>query len=308
MHRKLTACVTGASGTVGNKIVNRLIENGYHVKGLSRNGIQCHPEIDLFIGSLEDKKVLESFLLDADILFHCAAELNDPETMWSVNVAGTQLLVDLIGETPIKYFCYLSSTGVFGNTDAKWVDEDTACNPQNLYEQTKLEAEKIVIKNTQGIRTIILRPTNVIDENKLGVFETIINRSLINYLKIMIKGGECAHAIYSENVAAAATYFISHPFSSPHCFIVSDDHDPNNTFSGLSALYRNIKKKQSKDILKNPVHLPIIIPYLFRTFLKRRTNKGDIKYSSQKLLEEGFEFPLDLTDSIRRIASNQPPE
>jgi nucleoside-diphosphate-sugar epimerase len=305
MNCKLTACVTGASGMIGSKIVRRLIEKGYNVRGLSRSGVGCHPDATLFKGKLEDSALLRDFLADADMLFHCAAEMNDTSKMWKVNVDGTEQLWSLVKEFKIHYLCYLSSAGVVGNTKEKWVNEKTPCTPQNTYERTKLAAEKIVFKNSNGINTVILRPTNVIDENNLGFFETIKKQSFLSRLKVFVKGGECAHIIHAENVAAAAIYFISCPMSSPQCFFVSDDHDPNNTFAGLCAIYRSIEQDLSVEKSNQPMHLPIIIPYLLRMLLKGRRSRGDVRYSSEKLFSKGFKFPLDITESIRRILAFQ---
>ena len=71
---KQIACVTGASGMVGSKIVQRLLAQGYIVRSLSRRKYSDDPDVELFLGGLEDQKVLDAFLRNAELLFHCAAE------------------------------------------------------------------------------------------------------------------------------------------------------------------------------------------------------------------------------------------
>ncbi len=163
---KQIACVTGASGMVGSKIVQRLTLQGYKVRVLSRSKYFDDPDVKLFCGGLEDEKVLKSFLNNAHLLFHCAAELYDESKMWDVNVLGTERLLSIVKGTSIKYLCYLSSAGVVGRTNIRWVNEETACEPQNAYERSKWAAEQLVAKGIDGCRIVILRPTNVIDNKQ----------------------------------------------------------------------------------------------------------------------------------------------
>jgi len=51
---KQTACVTGASGMVGSKIVQRLVSHGYKVRALSRSKYFDDTNVELFRGGLED--------------------------------------------------------------------------------------------------------------------------------------------------------------------------------------------------------------------------------------------------------------
>jgi nucleoside-diphosphate-sugar epimerase len=162
-NSKTIACVTGASGMVGSKIVRRLALQGYKIRALSRSKHFDDPDVELFRGGLDDEEVLKSFLSNAHLLFHCAAELYDESKMWDVNVLGTERLLRLIKNSSIEYLCYLSSAGVVGRTNIRWVNEKTGCDPQNVYEQSKWAAEQLVAQGIDGCQIVILRPTNVID-------------------------------------------------------------------------------------------------------------------------------------------------
>lgn len=142
-----TACVTGAMGMIGSRIVKRLLADGYKVRALDILLDLDDPNVDLFQGNIGDQKLLKEFLHEADLVFHCAAELRDESMMWDVNVSGTEKLTDLIEKSSVQYFCHLSSAGVVGRTNVKWVDEETECNPQNPYERSKWAAEQIVARN-----------------------------------------------------------------------------------------------------------------------------------------------------------------
>lgn len=304
MHdSKEVACVTGASGMVGSKIVQFLISRDYKVRALSRNQYFDDPNIELFCGGLGDEEVLRHFLMNARLLFHCAAELRDQSKMWDVNVIGTDRLLRIVRKSSIRYLCYLSSAGVVGRTNVKWVDEKTKCDPQDAYEQSKWAAEQLVAQGIDGCQIVILRPTNVIDNNHPGVLGLPMRSSWLDRIYVFLKGGECAHLLHAEDVAEAAMYFVSRPFNTPQCFFVSCDHEPLNTFAGLWSLYRANKNSGPVGSVRPVLHLPIIIPHLLRKLFRGRGNRGDVRYSSEKLISEGFKFHLGLEGAVKKIIS-----
>jgi len=297
------ACVTGASGMVGNKIARRLISDGYRVRALSRNQYFDDPNIELFCGDIKGQKVLEDFLQNAYLLFHCAAELKDQSKMWDVNVLGTERMLRIVKDSSIEYLCYLSSAGVVGRTNVKWVNEETICKPQNAYEQSKWAAEQLVAGGIDGCRIVILRPTNVIDNKRSGALGLPMRSSWLDRFKVFLKGGECAHIVHAEDVAEAALHFIYHPFDSPQCYFVSCDHEPLDTFAGLWALYRAIENDRPVDSVRPVLHLPLIVPHTLRKLWRGRGNRGDVRYSSEKLIPEGFKFHLGIEGAVRQIIS-----
>jgi len=300
---KQITCVTGASGMVGSKIVQRLVSHGYKVRALSRSEYFFDSDVELFRGGLEDEGVLKSFLRNASLFFHCAAELYDESKMRDVNVLGTERLLRIVKDSSVKYLCYLSSAGVVGKTNKKWVDEKTKCEPQNTYERSKWAAEQLVAQGIDGCRITILRPTNVIDNKQLGVLGLPMRNSWLDRFKVFLKGGECAHIVHAEDVAEASLYFINHPFDSPQCYFVSCDHEPLGTFAGLWRLYRAIENDRPVDGVRPIPHLPLIIPHILRRLCRGNGNRGDVRYSSEKLISAGFRFPLGVKGAVKQIIS-----
>ena len=298
---KQIACVTGASGMVGSKIVQRLAAHGYRVRALSRGKVFDDPDVELFRGGLEDEGVVRAFLYNANVLFHCAGELYDETKMWDVNVLGSKLLLGIAKETDIRYFCYLSSAGVIGLTDNKIVDERSKCNPQNTYEKSKWAAEKLVATRFGNCSIVILRPTDVIDEERAGALGLPIRSSWRDRLIIFIKGGESAHIVHAEDVADAAIFFINSRFERPVHFFVSCDHERFNTFGGLWSLYKAIQQGRSVERIVPKRHLPIIIPYILRWLWRGSGNYGNVRYSSERLLATGFHYRLGVEGAVRSI-------
>jgi nucleoside-diphosphate-sugar epimerase len=302
---EIIACVTGASGMIGSKIVDLLLMRGYTVRILTRNQNYNKPGVEIVRGSLENEEALNKFLHDAALLFHCAGELSNESKMWEVNVSGTERILNLIPRSNITYFCYLSSAGVVGRTSARYVDENTACHPQNMYERSKWAAEQIVKRGSPGCHIVILRPTNVIAGENPGALSLPMRALLSDRLKMFLKGGECAHIIHAEDVASAAIHLIDRPINTPSCFFVSCDHERLNTFAGLWSLYRAIERGQPVEKIEPMMHLPMIVPYLLRKLLKGKGNLGNVRYSSEKLLSTGFCYPLGVEGAVQRIVSSK---
>ena len=299
---KQIACVTGASGMVGSRIVQRLLSLGYRVRVLSRKAYPAVSSVEVFNGDINDEVALKSFMQDSQMFFHCAAELNDESRMWSVNVTGTNRILKCAEYYGIKYFCHLSSVGVIGNTDLKLIDESTPCNPQSTYEKSKWAAEQLIERGIIGCKVVILRPTNVVDEKRPGILSLPQRSSWIDFCKVFLMGGECAHIVHAEDVAEVAVYFISHPPETVQCYIVSCDQDLLNTAAGLWALYNACRKGRAVNTARAIPHLPLFVPYVLRRILRGTGNMGDVRYSSKKLKDTGFVFKLGLQGAVSRIA------
>jgi len=299
------AAVTGASGMVGSKITRKLLQEGYEVRILTRKKAFHIDSTEVFVGDVSDERVLQSFLNNVSYLFHCAAELHNESKMWDINVLGTEKILDLIPASNITYFCYLSSVGVTGLTDSQVVDEKSKCNPQNVYEKSKWAAEQLVTKGIDNCNIVILRPTNVIDEQRPGVLALPIRNKWRDRLIVFLQGGESAHIVHAEDVADAAVYFINTHFEKPSHFIVSCDHEHSNTFGGLWSLYEAIQQGRSSESIASMIHLPIIIPHILRRLWMGACNYGNVRYSSEKLLSTGFRYRLSIEGAVRRIAESR---
>lgn len=299
------AAVTGGSGMIGRKIVQKLLQEGYEVRILTRNESLQIDNVQTYVGNIEDEKALRLFLENVSYLFHCAAELHDESKMWDVNVLATEKILDLVPTANIRYFCYLSSAGVIGLTENRLVDENNKCSPQNSYEKTKWAAEELVAKGIDHCSTVILRPTDVVDEQRPGALALPIRGRLRDRLNVFIKGNECAHIVHAEDVADAALYFINSRFEKPERFFVSCDHEPFNTFGELWSLHKAIRQDQPIAEIRPKISLPIVVPYVLRRLWRGPGNYGNVRYSSEKLLSHGFHYRLGVVGAVRSIEASR---
>jgi nucleoside-diphosphate-sugar epimerase len=309
------AAVTGATGILGKRIVDLLVADGFRVRVLTRkHGYVAKDCVEIVYGDLSNLTSLEALVNGADLLFHCAAELNNTGAMEAVNVVGTRNLIAAAKKAKIQVFCHMSSVGVIGSTEGIWADETTECHPQNTYERTKYLAEQLVIENTFAEHTFILRPTNVVSEAKLGPLTYVIKNSYINRLKLFLKGKERAHMIHAKDVAAATIFCVKNltkskellgssvdSIAAPCIYILSLDHEANNSIGTVCKNYLKLKRQKSFFFGLN---MPWKVPYYLRKLIGRPCNRGDLNYSSAKLLNTGFSFTLGLEGALKDISEH----
>ena len=298
MNRRI-ACVTGASGMIGRRIVNELLSKNIHVRVLCHSKLNHTLGVECFKGSLADVEILKKFLDGAMYLFHCAAELHVEKKMHAVNVEGTKLIYQVAQNSNIKYFCYMSSAGVVGKTSLKWVNESAECYPQNEYERTKYRAEQFTKKKISGCSTIILRPVNVMDEDHPDVFGLALRGSLKDRFYTFLKGKECAHQVHAAYVADIAIFFMDKIFKDPEIFFVGNDEDADNTYQGIWNLYSRLSINRKINPVKYT--LPLWVPYSLRKIQGVVANRGDVRYSSKKLSLHGIENTWALTKIAKII-------
>lgn len=301
----MIAGVTGATGLIGRRLVRMLKTQGYHIRALSREAVKSAEQVEFFQGGLQDEAVINRILTGAQYLFHCAGEREDSGRMRAVNVEGTRQLVRIARRHSLQYFCHVSSAGVIGKTRKKVIDESCDCCPQSLYEQTKFEAEQAVAIGIEGCRVVILRPTNVVAAEEPGILSAVTQPTLKNKFKLILSGSERTHIVHAKNVAAAALHLKSLPDGPPEVFIVSADHEQGTRLNEIAELYgRLCKSEKTPGGLRVPA-LPLTVPYVLRKLLGRGGNPGDVVYSSRKLRQTGFSFPVSVAETVAIIADGQ---
>jgi len=164
--------VTGSSGTIGTRLCEKLLEEGYEVVGVDWKPNKWNNKINKLtvIGDLRDKKTLEKLPKDMDLVIHLAANARvynlvvDPllardnfETLFNV--------LEFARVNNIKKFMFSSSREVYGNSSKIIHLEDEAYvkNCESPYTASKIAGEALVHSYQQcyGIDFIIFRFSNV---------------------------------------------------------------------------------------------------------------------------------------------------
>jgi UDP-N-acetylglucosamine 4,6-dehydratase/5-epimerase len=153
--------ITGASGTIGRGFIKKYYKN-YKFYSYSRNEKaqvalkREFPEIEIFLGSVEDKSNLETCIsnLSIDIILHAAALKHvdtaekQPSQAFKANILGTLNILETARKFDIPKVVGIST--------------DKACSPDNVYGMSKFLMEKVMGEfNGTGLRTSCCRFGNV---------------------------------------------------------------------------------------------------------------------------------------------------
>ena len=234
---KRSILVTGAGGFIGSHLCQVLISRGYRVVGVDlrypRNHMHGRPEdYQAVTGDFRNQEMMKELLNGVDIVFHLASahlQVNLPESeYWSVNVHSLRPLMEMASKSGVRRFVHVSTVGIYGDLKTWPADEETRCEPQNIYSATKQAGEAVVKKYHEetGLPVVILRPAWVYGP---GCPRTLkIYRTLRKGRFIMIgKGGNRRHPIYIRDMLAAFVLVIEAGSAVGETFIIGG----SNAFS-----------------------------------------------------------------------------
>lgn len=163
--------VTGGSGFIGIRLVQRLIADGHEVICLSRSGETSAMLHDLgaevLSGDLTNHESIRGALLEAEPthVAHLAAEIatqRKKQRIHQVNVEGTRAIVEACVGLGIEKFVFLS-TVVRGMASGETFTEDTPIPATTDYGKSKEMGDSLVLgaHEGKGLPAVVLRPSHV---------------------------------------------------------------------------------------------------------------------------------------------------
>ncbi len=172
----MKSLVTGANGFVGSAVMRCLLAAGHEVRCLVRPGSDRRNldklTVEISEGDLRDTASLQRAVAGCDSLFHVAADYRlwvpDPETMYDINVRGTQALILAAAEAGIKRMVYTSSVATLGlNSDDTPANEETLSSLAVMtghYKRSKFLAEQTVqqLTDEHKLPLVIVNPSTPI--------------------------------------------------------------------------------------------------------------------------------------------------
>ena len=144
--------VTGATGFIGSKLVEKLVEKEHNVTSLIRKGKHAHPKSGEIIADLADSN-LDISIEKIDCVFHLASHTpleKNKKTLEKVNLGGTKNLFNQIKDKT-KSIIYISGLGVYGDPGEGIVDESFPYNPTTNFVKIRLDAQKFLEKNCKDV-------------------------------------------------------------------------------------------------------------------------------------------------------------
>jgi dihydroflavonol-4-reductase len=167
----MKALVTGATGFIGGNLARELLNQGFELRALVKEGgIRRNIDsldIDIVSGDLRDKASLDKALNGCDVLFHVAAAYTfwapDPGVIYETNVKGTENILNAARDRGIEKVICTSTESTIGITNGSLGTEQTEADLHKIpghYKKSKYLAERLALKMCQeGLPLIVVNPT-----------------------------------------------------------------------------------------------------------------------------------------------------
>jgi nucleoside-diphosphate-sugar epimerase len=189
-----SAFVTGGSGFIGGRLIERLISEGHGVRALARSESAAERirarGAGPVPGDLADPGAMRAGAEGCELAFHAAATLGDwgePEEFRRGNVEGTGNALRACAQAGVRRFVHVGTeAALMAGEPLHDVDETAPLRPDSaaLYSATKARAEQLVLAaNRDGFETVVVRPRFV-----WGVGDT----TLLPVLVEMVRSGRFA--------------------------------------------------------------------------------------------------------------------
>ena len=208
----MNVLVTGGTGFLGRRIVERLLAEGRAVTVLART-----PAPDLeqrgvrFIrASLDDAESVRAACAGIEVVFHVAAKVG----VWGrygdffhTNVLGTRTLLEGCRAHGVSRLVYTSTPSVvYNGHDLAGADESLplTTNCPSPYPLTKAIAERDVLAaNSATLRTVALRPHLIWGVGDPHLVPRLLDRARAGRLRIVGEGKNRVDMVHIENAVDA---------------------------------------------------------------------------------------------------------
>jgi len=198
---RVQIAVTGGTGHLGYCLIQNLVKNGYFVRALYRNNIPelKHSNLLWIKGDLTDVASLELLVEKASVMIHSASLISvgnqDAKEVYRVNVNGTQSILKVCQNRPIRMIYISSSVAVKETIDNQIHDENRPYKTETdfSYDWSKAVSEQLVLKDVKdkGLDAFILRPTSIVGppDYRPSYFGQTIKDLALSNMPITIQGG-----------------------------------------------------------------------------------------------------------------------
>lgn len=228
-----TVLVTGADGFIGSRVVRHLFNEYIVVAGVKDLRAAGKLENILEIGEITGSTQWSDMLVGIETIVHLAAVAHNNsknlEYIFEVNVKGTVNLARQAVESGVKRFIFISSIGVLGSSTSTSVpfSEKSPVNPHTIYAESKLQAERELLKISSETRleVVIIRPVLVYGAGAPGNFGKLV--SLVHKIPFL-PFALCRNKrsfISVDNLVDFIRECILHPKAANEVFCISDGVD-----------------------------------------------------------------------------------
>jgi dihydroflavonol-4-reductase len=212
----MKAFVTGGTGFIGSRVIERLRHRGDDVVALvrtpSKAGKLLDQGVDLTEGDLSSDDAIRRGVEGCDAVFHIGAvyKVGIPKKerapMWDANVEGTRRILDAAADAGVQRIVYVSTGNVFGDTKGQVVDEtyerDLTDGWLSYYDETKYRSHELVKERiAAGAPIVIVQPGVVYGPGDHSEIGNLIDQLKTGKLRMRMFPGARYNFVYVDDVA-----------------------------------------------------------------------------------------------------------
>ena len=164
--------VTGGTGFIGRRLVDKLVDQGHEVHVLSRDpakkALFRSPQVHFFTGDITSPEALQRAMEGCHAVFHLAAYAKgwapDDRPYETYNVTGTERVLQAARQQGVARVLFCSTAGVINPSSGTPATEETLRTLPffTAYERTKAKAEEVVQQYVrEGGDAVIVNPSRV---------------------------------------------------------------------------------------------------------------------------------------------------
>lgn len=216
--------VTGATGFIGGRLVERLVEQGAKVCCLVRNPASAvrlaRLPVEFRHAELTDAAAIDDALRDARLVFHCAYDWGNA----AANRSALAHLIDGCIAHGAQRLVHVSTFSVYDPYPDGELNEDTPDGDQSgEYTRTKLELEKDLLDavRKRGLRGTILQPTIVYGPFSKPWTINPAEQLMLDTLVLPDHGEGLCNALFVDDLVDALLLAATRPDAVGERFIVS---------------------------------------------------------------------------------------
>ncbi|HZV35598.1 MAG TPA: NAD-dependent epimerase/dehydratase family protein [Verrucomicrobiae bacterium] len=211
------ALITGGSGYFGSLLRDRLRAHGQKVRIFDLSDADDRAgDIDFVKGDIRNEAQVRQACAGCDVIYHCVAQVplaKDKHLFESVNIQGTENLLQAALDAKARKVIYVSSSAVFGVPKSNPVTETTTPTPAEAYGRAKLEGEHLCAKYAkQGLDVTIIRPRTIMGHGRLGIFQILFEWIRTGYNVPVLGSGENLYQfVHADDLAEACVLAAARP-------------------------------------------------------------------------------------------------
>jgi nucleoside-diphosphate-sugar epimerase len=304
-----TCLITGGSGFVGGRLIERLVAQGWQVRALARSDeamrIVEKRGAQAVRGSLNDVASLTSAAQGCSVVIHVAALFTlwgDPAEFERSNVEGTANLLKAAAGASVKRFVQLGAAAVVMGDLTPMLRANESLPRQERswapYSASKARSEALVLgANRAGVfETVVVRPPMIWGAG-MPTLDHLVENVKAGQFRWVGDGSQAMSTVHVNNVCHALELAVEKGRSG-EVYFVSDDAD-STLKAFLSALLqtRGIEPPRTKVPLPMAWTMASVMEWVWRTF----SRKGAPPITRQMLRLIGMPFTVDIGKAQREL-------